>query len=122
MNLMVGKGSNQSILEQWYPGNDLVDWSAYSYFNNPYQEMLTFARKHNKPVFITEATPVLGEGSMYSSALISNPETAKNMWKIWFTPFLKKMNQNQDVIKVFPYIMSTGRRSTCGETIRFFKK
>ena len=66
--------------------------------------MLTFARKHQKPVFIAEATPVLGEGSMYSSALISDPETAKNLWKNWFIPFLKTIDENQDVIKAFSYI------------------
>lgn len=99
-----GNESNQKILEQWYPGDDLVDWCGYSYFNNPDQEMLTFARKHKKPVFIAEATPVLGEGSMYSSTLISNPETAKNMWENWFIPFLKTIHENQDVIKAFSYI------------------
>jgi hypothetical protein len=99
-----GNGSNQETLEQWYPGDDLVDWCAYSYFNNPDQEMLTFARKHKKPVFIAEATPVLGEGSLYSPALITDPEMAKQIWEKWFIPFIKTINDNKDCIKAFSYI------------------
>lgn len=46
---------------QWWPGDDYVDWVAYSYFNSPLEEigqgMLEIAREKNKPVFIAELTP-----------------------------------------------------------------
>lgn len=99
-----GTGSDQKILEEWYPGDDLVDWCAYSYFINTDEEMLTFARKHHKPVFIAEATPVLFNGSQFLDTFLSNPAQAKQAWEQWFVPFIKTLNDNKDVIKAFSYI------------------
>lgn len=99
-----GWGSNQEVLEDWYPGDDIVDWCAYSYFGNPDEEMLTFARKHNKPVFIAEATPVLENGGLFFDTHLSKPEIAKRAWNKWFVPFIKTLNDNKDVIKAFSYI------------------
>jgi hypothetical protein len=99
-----GKGSSQDILEEWYPGDDLVDWCGYSYFDNPDEEMLTFARKHQKPVFIAEATPILFNGSQFSDTFLSNPEQAKQAWEDWFVPFINTLNDNKDVVKAFSYI------------------
>jgi hypothetical protein len=99
-----GKGSNQAILEEWYPGDAVVDWCGYSYFDNPDEEMLTFARKHKKPVFIAEATPILIEGKQFSDTFLTNPEHAKQAWEDWFVPFIKTLNENKNVIKAFSYI------------------
>ncbi|UII23856.1 Ig-like domain-containing protein [Fulvivirga ligni] len=65
-------------LNDWYPGDDYVDWCGISWFIAPQEadnifgfadvnglpnqddladEMLNFARSHNKPVMIAEATP-----------------------------------------------------------------
>ena len=99
-----GTGSGQRILEEWYPGDDIVDWCGYSYFVNTDKEMLTFARKHNKPVFIAEATPVLTDGTLFSDTFLSNPEQAKQAWEQWFVPFINTLNDNKDVIKAFSYI------------------
>ncbi|MDP5093019.1 MAG: glycosyl hydrolase, partial [Polaribacter sp.] len=99
-----GNGSDQKILEEWYPGDDLVDWCGYSYFENPDEEMLTFARKHQKPVFIAEATPILYNGTQFYDTFLSNPEQAKKAWEDWFVPFINTLNNNKDVIKAFSYI------------------
>ena len=99
-----GWDSNQKVLEDWYPGDDLVDWCAYSYFGNPDTEMLTFARKHNKPVFIAEATPVLENGGLFFDSYLSKPDVAKRAWNQWFIPFIKTLNDNKDLIKAFSYI------------------
>ncbi|MEM7550776.1 MAG: 1,4-beta-xylanase [Bacteroidota bacterium] len=99
-----GTGSDQSILEEWYPGDELVDWCAYSHFGNPDEEMLTFARKHHKPVFIAEATPVMQTDNLYFNADLSEPEVARRVWKSWFVPFLNTLNEHQDIIKAFSYI------------------
>jgi hypothetical protein len=99
-----GNGSDQDVLEKWYPGDDLVDWCGYSYFNNPDKEMLTFARKHKKPVFIAEATPVLHNGVEFSNSRLSNPKIAEKAWQEWFVPFINTLNENKDVIKAFSYI------------------
>lgn len=101
-----GNGSSQDILEDWYPGDDIVDWCAYSYFGNPDTEMITFARSHGKPVFIAEATPIIElEGLVFTSDL-KNEKTAITTWEKWFIPFFNTLNDHQDVIKAFSYINS----------------
>jgi Glycosyl hydrolase family 26 len=99
-----GNGSGQDVLEKWYPGDDLVDWCGYSYFNNPDQEMLTFARKHKKPVFIAEATPVLHNEIEFTNSKLTDPLIAEKVWREWFIPFIATLNENKDVIKAFSYI------------------
>lgn len=101
-----GNGSVQDVLEKWYPGDDIVDWCAYSYFNNPDEEMLQFARRHHKPVFIAEATPVLHNGVAFSNSRLTDSIVAKKAWQEWFMPFLKTIADNKDVIKAFSYINS----------------
>jgi len=99
-----GTGSGQKILEEWYPGDDLVDWCAYSYFSDPDEEMLTFGRKHNKHVFIAEASPVLHDGNQFINTDLSNPDIAKKAWENWFVPFINTINENKGVIKAISYI------------------
>ena len=99
-----GVGSDQNILEKWYPGDDIVDWCGYSYFGNPDTEMITFARRHKKPVFIAEATPVDENDGLYFDARLTNPKTAQKLWKNWYLPFFKTINDHKDVIKAFSYI------------------
>ncbi|OJJ21685.1 1,4-beta-xylanase [marine bacterium AO1-C] len=99
-----GTGSNQKVLEDWYPGDDIVDWCAYSYFGNPDLEMIKFARKHHKPVFIAEATPVLQTDNVYFDADLKKEVVAKRAWQDWFEPFIRTLNKHQDVVKAFSYI------------------
>lgn len=99
-----GVGSKQEILEDWYPGDEFVDWCGYSYFGNPDEEMITFARKHKKPVFIAEATPVTQDGNLYFDTDLKKEKIAKRIWDNWFTPFFKVIYDNPDVVKAFSYI------------------
>ncbi|MEM9681101.1 MAG: glycosyl hydrolase, partial [Bacteroidota bacterium] len=99
-----GTGSDQKILEEWYPGDDIVDWCGYSYFGNPDEEMLTFARRHHKPVFIAEATPVFEDNGVYFDTDLSDPKIVERAWNDWFVPFINTLNNNKDVIKGFSYI------------------
>ncbi len=99
-----GYGSDQATLEAWYPGDDLVDWCAYSYFGNPDVAMLTFARKHHKPVFIAEASPVLQMDNLYFDTDLKKESVARRVWQDWFEPFIRTLREHQDVIKAFSYI------------------
>jgi hypothetical protein len=99
-----GNGTGLAMLEKWYPGDDVVDWCGYSYFHNPDTAMLTFARKHHKPVFIAEATPVLPNGVTFSNTKLSDSATAAKVWEEWFVPFFRTLDENKDVIKAFSYI------------------
>ena len=52
---------NTRKIEQWYPGDEYVDWVAISYFANPqWFPMVQFAKEHNKPLMIAECSPALG--------------------------------------------------------------
>jgi hypothetical protein len=99
-----GTGSNQEILEDWYPGDEFVDWCGYSFFGNPDEEMISFAKKHKKPVFIAEATPVNESGGLYFNTDLKKENVAKRTWQNWITPFFKAINDNPDVVKAFSYI------------------
>ncbi|MCD8166576.1 MAG: glycoside hydrolase family 26 protein [Bacteroides sp.] len=99
-----GDGTPISELDKWYPGNDYVDWCAYSYFGKPDKVMIEYACRKGKPVFIAEATPVFQEGDTYFDADINKPETAQRIWDEWFTGFFKVIEENGDVIKAFSYI------------------
>ncbi|NAS29925.1 1,4-beta-xylanase [Flavobacteriaceae bacterium R38] len=101
-----GTGSDQKTLEEWYPGDHLVDWVGYSYFGQPDQEMLVFARKHNKPVFIAEATPVRTLNNLYFDSDLKKKELGKIIWDKWFIPFFDTIKNNADIIKAFSYINS----------------
>nr|WAB55569.1 beta-1,3-xylanase [synthetic construct] len=89
-------------LSLWYPGDDYVDWVGLSYFAPA--EVLAFARLHNKPVMISEATPQrydLLDGPSGKNRVKKTPE---EIWNEWFKPFFEFMYENSDVIKGFAYI------------------
>jgi hypothetical protein len=100
------KGYGLSLQEhsQWYPGDEYVDWCAYSHFSNPDGNMIRFARSRSKPVFIAEATPVFQEGDRYFDADIKKPDIARKIWDEWFTSFFRTIEENDDVVKAFSYI------------------
>lgn len=117
-----GTGSTQSDLENWYPGDEFVDWCAYSYFSNPDEQMLHFARRHNKPVFIAEATPILELDGLILNSDIKNERIAKEIWKKWFLPFFNTIQNNRDVIKGFSYINSNWSNQMMWKTNPLFKQ
>ncbi|MCP4650779.1 MAG: hypothetical protein GY853_11980 [PVC group bacterium] len=48
-------------IEDWYPGDEYVDWCGVSYFRQAmgyYNEMLDFSELHDKPIMLAESTPV----------------------------------------------------------------
>lgn len=48
-------------IEQWYPGDEYIDWCAISYFANPqWFPMIQFTKAHNKPLMLAECSPTLG--------------------------------------------------------------
>lgn len=91
-----GFTTSKSTLLQWYPGDDYVDWVAYSYFkqSNPSGGMLTIARERGKPVMIAEATP-------QRNLSLGDPV---QHWSAWFAPFFTHVRSNSDVVKAVAYI------------------
>ena len=98
------------LLESWYPGDEYVDWCGYSFFSRfDETNMIEFARKKGKPVFIAEATPTISTETTKTNGktketILSNPEQAQEAYEKWFKPFFKTIHDNPDVIKAVSYI------------------
>jgi oligosaccharide reducing-end xylanase len=71
-------------LAEWYPGDDSVDWIGASY-GECANEVVQFAREHNKPVMLEAAS----QGTA---------------WDEWFNPFFKFVNENNDVVRAVTYV------------------
>lgn len=105
-----GFGSDLKTLEDWYPGDEYVDWVGYSFFASSEEAlpMHNFAKKHKKPLFIAEATPTIGTDEIKTKGLTKKtwlgvPEEAEEAWEKWFIPFFKTINENPEV-KAISYI------------------
>ena len=113
----------QTILDKWYPGDDVVDWVSISVFYRDLsqwnytppttpdigqQSALAFARAHNKPVMIAEAAPQgYRIGALTQSPIQENkpqPVTQEQIWQQWFVPFFSFIDENRDVIRAVAYI------------------
>lgn len=79
------------------------------------EEVLAFARLHNKPVMISEASPQGYDLSELTKANISPvldgpsgknrvKKTPEEIWNEWFKPFFEFVYENSDVIRVVAYI------------------
>ena len=96
-------------LDAWYPGDEYVDWCGCSFFGSWRKaNMIEFARKKGKPVFIAEAAPVVNvpgknDGSTFEMSL-GNSAQADQAWEEWFKPFFKTIDDNRDVVKAISYI------------------
>jgi len=100
--------AEQFPYEQWYPGDDYVDWWSVDVFSNHFiqpaanKELMRFisdAKKHNKPIIIPESGPSL-QGT-------SNIE----VWEGWFVPFFELINGDSN-IKGFCYSNEDFRKTT----------
>jgi hypothetical protein len=89
-------------LEAWYPGDDVVDWVAVSWFAWPRPEedaiaaaardrVAAFARQHRKPLMIAEAAP-----KAYFQA------DAPDAWAGWHAKVLAWIEQND--VKAYSHI------------------
>ncbi len=116
--IMDGKHEDISV---WYPGDEYVDWMAYSWFLNDStqyrltNELLDFARQHAKPVMVAESAPQgydlynrrkkniakIYNGEPGTGSLKKKPE---EIWEEWFVPYFEYIDKNSDVIKAVAYI------------------
>ena len=128
--------------EQWYPGDDVVDYVAYSAFYmesykeyqwacsdlNPelftetlaprslHERILDFARSKDKPVMVAEAAPQAFDLRFNTASCIFNNEqiavSPKTIWEDWYANFFQFVRQNRDVIRVVHYINSNWQDET----------
>ncbi|MEO0899720.1 MAG: glycosyl hydrolase [Bacteroidota bacterium] len=102
--------SDEYQLEEWYPGDEYVDWCGFSFFDRWKEAiMVDFARKKAKPVIIAEASPTISDhmakfNGDTKETILSNPQQAQEAWERWFIPFFETIESNPDVIKAIHYI------------------
>ena len=103
----------QKPIEDWYPGDEYVDWIGLSYFTQvssdtaPLEELLDFARQHHKPVMIAEAAPqfyATGKLTYSTSGNTFVARSAEAIWQEWYAPFFAFIYENKDVIRAVAYI------------------
>ena len=119
-----GANTTMKILNEFYPGDDYVDWCAYSYFTpaEEHHPMIQFARQHKKPLFIAESSPVFLDSNGICKPLdLSKPQDAEKAWKDWFIPYFRTINDNPDVIKAFHYINSNWKSRPMWKNNPYFK-
>ena len=113
---------NRQAIAQWYPGDDCVDWVGYSWFlsgSNQVEladELVHFARVHQKPVMVCESAP---QGYDIARLTRRKPtitlteaitgrdirsKTPEQIWNEWYVPYFDYLEKNRDVIKVIAYI------------------
>ena len=106
----VGWVSDPYELEEWYVGDEYVDWCAFSFFDRWREvEMVEFARKKGKPAFIAEASAAISSPTSKfdgktKETILSNAEQAEEAWGKWFLPFFQMIEENPDVVKAIHYI------------------
>lgn len=105
-----GWGSSEKDLEKWYPGNEYVDWCAFSFFNRwSEDQMIPFARRRGKPVFVAEASPTISDSTYKEDGdtretILSNQQQADEAWDQWFMPLFHTFDDHADVVKAVSYI------------------
>ncbi|WP_328473277.1 carbohydrate-binding protein [Actinoplanes sp. NBC_00393] len=123
--------SNPSHLNDWYPGDDVVDYVGLSTFywdatyrqyqwacdtptSTPtvlYDRVLNFARGHNKPAMISESTPQAYRTAQLDASCVNrnNRVSLNGDWtKVgsWYDQFFAYINRNTDVLRGVSYINS----------------
>jgi hypothetical protein len=115
-------------IQDWYPGDDYVDWMALSWFlvaderlkpvssqRQLADEVLHFARSKDKPVMVAESAPQgydLENLTQANSSILWNgksgsektSKTADDIWREWFVPFFEYIHDNADTIRAVAYI------------------
>ena len=118
----------QESIEDWYPGDEYVDWLGLSWFLHADEsagsgrsqrqladEVLALARSRNKPVMIAEAAPqgydLTRLRRAHSSPLrdgapgtASTPIDADAIWQAWYEPLFDYLDDNRDVLRALAYI------------------
>ena len=123
--------SQPGHLDRWYPGDEYVDWMGTSTFlgehYSVYQasgveafiaktprelqnEFLDYAREHNKPVLIAEASPQgFDIGNLNASSIFLRMDasvTAQEIWATWYEDWFDFIEDNKDVVRGVAYINS----------------
>ena len=119
-----GAGANRKEMDLFYPGDEYVDWVAYSFFipADSSHPMLQFARDHKKPLFIAESSTVfLDSNNICKPLVLSKQADAEWAWQDWFMPYFRTVKNNPDIIKAIHYINSPWKTRPMWKNNTYFK-
>ncbi len=95
--------ANRETLDQFWPGDEYVDWIGYSYFQMDPTIVgngeLAFAREKGLKVFLGEVTPHTGD---CTKQIDLSKDTA--LGRQWIDNFFKHVEDNRDAIRAIAYI------------------
>lgn len=117
-------------IEDWYPGDDVVDWIGVSWFLSPDEaapgdlaltprilldEMMSFAVAHDRPVIIAEASPQgydLHNRTRRGISPLWDTESGQMMaelsdqeiWDAWYAPLFTYVAEHDETIRAIAYI------------------
>lgn len=114
------EGYHENI-EDWYPGDEYVDWLGYSWFLNRQEqfdltdEVIALARKQGKPVMVCESAPqgydianlqrkninTMLDGVSGTGAVAKTPQ---EIWDEWYEPYFTYIHDHADVVRAVAYI------------------
>lgn len=93
--------SGERPVEDWYPGDDAVDWVGVSLFQQIYvraflhaDAIASFAHGRGKPLAVCESTPIGGIATPASATIVHGPAPeipgglVVDSWSEWFEPLL----------------------------------
>lgn len=119
-----GAGATRKVMDEFYPGDSIVDWVGFSYFipADSSSPMIRFARDHQKPLFIAESSTVfLDSNGVCQSLDLAKQADAERAWKEWFTPYFRTIANNPDVIKAVHYINCPWKERPLWKNNPYFK-
>ena len=119
-------------IRAWYPGDDYVDWLAFSWFLHPEempkvgaqqpptaqelaQEVLALAESSAKPVMVAEATPQGYDlkrltrrftGPLWEGTAGAGERkvSAEEIWRNWYAPLFQLLHDHGRTIRALAYI------------------
>lgn len=102
-------------INDWYPGDNYVDWIGLSYFTpqdcqwRKVDELINFARAKQKPLMIAESANQRHDNAQLTYSTELNGEnrqaiSAQAVWDTWYARFFQFIEDNRDVIRAVAYI------------------
>jgi Carbohydrate binding module (family 6)/DUF5010 C-terminal domain len=105
---------NNLPTEAWYPGDDLVDWTGFSWFRgDPTCTVNALRTNHpTKPIMIAESAPTaydLKDGTYnpnqdFIAAAPLTAVTGAQIWDGWYKKYFDLIEANKDAIRAVAYI------------------
>lgn len=104
------------LIEEWYPGDDFVDWCGINLFKQPYEcleqfkcefkhadAVIKFCKLHKKPVMIAESTPYGGIIDTSSDEhSINEAGDQGDSWHRWYGNVMNYIEKHD--IRLWSYI------------------